>query len=312
MQRPAAEPDPGEEADERRDGRGLQHHGVSAGLEVAGRPRGDRLVRGPPPDRRRVDARRRRPRTPRRTRCRRRRRSRPWSPRPARTAPSRTGPRVRDGDLARERLERAGGREPLGALRRRARRRPPPARRAWSTPWPRRTGRCSGDGRGRREAGEQRVGRRRRSAISSALSAARRAPSGEKSFVPATPIRPSATTRTRMPGVLPVRALVDRARREPREPAPFVHEQDLDAVGARQLERGLRDAPDLVGPDEPRHQPRHPDSGRCGTARATAPWPTRATWPGWPLPQFGVPHSVQSSRPPTASHEPQNSVVMPV
>ncbi len=37
------------------------------------------------------------------------------------------------------------------------------------------------------------------SAISSALSAARSAPSGEKSFVAVTPMRPSDTTRTRIP-----------------------------------------------------------------------------------------------------------------
>ena len=43
-----------------------------------------------------------------------------------------------------------------------------------------------------------------------------------------------------------------------------------------------------------------------------AAWPTRATCPGWPLPQLGVPYTVHSSRPPTASHDPQNSVVMPV
>ena len=43
-----------------------------------------------------------------------------------------------------------------------------------------------------------------------------------------------------------------------------------------------------------------------------APCPTRPTCPGWPLPQLGVPHTTQSSRPPTASHEPQNSGASPV
>ena len=57
---------------------------------------------------------------------------------------------------------------------------------------------------------------------------------------------------------------------------------------------------------------RAPRPARPGTSRARRRGRRDATWPGWPLPQFGVPHSVQSSRPPTASHEPQNSVVMPV
>jgi hypothetical protein len=33
---------------------------------------------------------------------------------------------------------------------------------------------------------------------------------------------------------------------------------------------------------------------------------------GWPLPQFGVPHSVQSSGPQIASQLDQNSVVIPL
>src|ERR1700683_2820688 len=42
-----------------------------------------------------------------------------------------------------------------------------------------------------------------------------------------------------------------------------------------------------------------------------APWPVPITCCGWPLPQFGVPHSVHSSREQIASSEFQNSVVMP-
>src|SRR5882724_3901863 len=42
-----------------------------------------------------------------------------------------------------------------------------------------------------------------------------------------------------------------------------------------------------------------------------APWPVPITCCGWPLPQFGVPHKVHSSREQTASIEFQNSVVMP-
>ena len=83
------------------------------------------------------------------------------------------------------------------------------------------------------------------------------------------------------PRVLAVGALVDRARGEPREPAPLVHEQDLDAVRARQAQGRLGDAADLVRPDETRHRPapaafipparisRAPRPARSGTARAT-------------------------------------------
>src|SRR6266566_3476676 len=42
-----------------------------------------------------------------------------------------------------------------------------------------------------------------------------------------------------------------------------------------------------------------------------APCPVPITCCGWPLPQFGVPHSVHSSREQIASSEFQNSVVMP-
>src|SRR6266403_1955825 len=42
-----------------------------------------------------------------------------------------------------------------------------------------------------------------------------------------------------------------------------------------------------------------------------APCPVPTTCCGWPLPQFGVPHSVHSSREQIASIEFQNSVVIP-
>src|SRR5579859_2780344 len=42
-----------------------------------------------------------------------------------------------------------------------------------------------------------------------------------------------------------------------------------------------------------------------------APCPVPITCWGWPLPQFGVPHNVHSSREQIASSEFQNSVVMP-
>ena len=43
-----------------------------------------------------------------------------------------------------------------------------------------------------------------------------------------------------------------------------------------------------------------------------APWPVPIVCIGWPLPQFGVPHKTHSSAPQIASHEFQNSVVMPL
>src|ERR1700733_6642362 len=42
-----------------------------------------------------------------------------------------------------------------------------------------------------------------------------------------------------------------------------------------------------------------------------APCPVPITCCGWPLPQFGVPHNVHSSREQIASNEFQNSVVIP-
>src|SRR6266853_3592009 len=43
-----------------------------------------------------------------------------------------------------------------------------------------------------------------------------------------------------------------------------------------------------------------------------APWPVPMVCMGWPLPQFGVPHSVQASREQIASQLFQNSVVIPL
>ncbi len=43
-----------------------------------------------------------------------------------------------------------------------------------------------------------------------------------------------------------------------------------------------------------------------------APWPVPIVCIGCPLPQFGVPHKTHSSAPQIASHEFQNSVVMPL
>ena len=43
-----------------------------------------------------------------------------------------------------------------------------------------------------------------------------------------------------------------------------------------------------------------------------APWPVWATCSGWPLPQLGVPQTIQWSALQTASQEPQNWGVMPV
>ncbi len=43
-----------------------------------------------------------------------------------------------------------------------------------------------------------------------------------------------------------------------------------------------------------------------------APCPVPMVCIGWPFPQFGVPHSVQCSRSQIASHEFQNSVVIPL
>ncbi len=148
-------------------------------------------------------------------------------------------------------------------------------------------------------------------AISRALSAARRAPSGEKSFVAATPDRPGRDHPDAEPRVLAPRALMDRARGEAGEPSPLVQEEHLDPVRAGDLQRRVRDAPDLVGADDAGHQPRTPTCTPRNLA-GDAPCPTRAVCPGCPFPQLGVPHRVQSSRPPTASHERQNSVVIPV
>ena len=111
-------------------------------------------------------------------------------------------------------------------------------------------------------------------------------------------------------GVFARRALVDLALGEPRQRAPLVHEQDLDIVDPTQCQGGIGDPPEPVGPHQARHQrtPTWTLRNRAGDA----PCPTRPTCPGWPLPQFGVPQTTQSSAPPTASHAPQNSGASPV
>src|ERR1700693_1963563 len=80
-----------------------------------------------------------------------------------------------------------------------------------------------------------------------------------------------------------------------------------------------------LGPAPP-PQNRHPASKRGQSPRlyeyaeptrifrnraGLAPCPVPTTCCGWPLPQFGVPHSVHSSREQIASIEFQNSVVIP-
>ena len=181
---------------------------------------------------------------------------------------------------------------------------------------------CSGVGAGGASPGNSGSGATT-VAISSALSAARRAPSREKSFDAATPMRPSETTRTRIPvssrwvlwwieleanRVSPPHSCMNRTS------TPSARGRLRAASATRRTSSGpMRPVivpPRRLHPARP-HQPRTP-SCTFRNLEGDAPWPTRATWPGWPLPQFGVPHSVQSSRPPTASHEPQNSVVMPV
>ena len=80
---------------------------------------------------------------------------------------------------------------------------------------------------------------------------------------------------------------MDGRVREPREPAPLVHHQDLDAVGVGQIQCGVEYLPNVVGTDGRRHHrtPTWTPRKRAGDAAC----PTRAAWPGWPFPQFGVP-----------------------
>ena len=181
--------------------------------------------------------------------------------------------RVRDGDLARERLVGAGGREPLGA-----------SRDELGDGLGAFGGRGLGRGlverlglggrRGRREPREQRVGRDHGRHLERALGRPQRA-LGREVVRGRDADAPLGHDANADPGVLAVRALVDRARGEPREPAPLVHEQDLDTVRARQVQGRVRDAADLVGPDETRHRlsarahiSRAPRAARPGTSRA--------------------------------------------
>ena len=95
--------------------------------------------------------------------------------------------------------------------------------------------------------------------------------------------RPS-TTRTRKPGVLARDALVDLAVREPREPAPLVHEQDLDVVGARHRQRPVGDPAELVGPEHAGGLA-HPRTPTCTLRKRAgdAPWPDASDLPGLAL-----------------------------
>ena len=139
VQRPPAEPDPRQEPDERRDRRRLQDDRVAAGVDVARRSRGDRLVRGPLADGRGVELvpsgrEHLREAAPAVRAGHDRRHGGLRRRRPAELALG-----VGDRDLARERLVRAGGREALRALRDELRDGLGAFGRAWSRPSPRRT-----------------------------------------------------------------------------------------------------------------------------------------------------------------------------
>ena len=87
------------------------------------------------------------------------------------------------------------------------------------------------------------------------------------------------------------------------------------AAGATRRGKGRLD--DSVSWFEPRGVVAHrPPSVRAlstftfRTSADGAPWLTGATWPGWPFPQLNAPQSRYVERPPTASIEPQKSVVV--
>ena len=111
------------------------------------------------------------------------------------------------------------------------------------------------------------------------------------------------------PEVLAPGRLVDAAGGEPGQPAGLPVDQRLDVVGAPGPEGGLGHLQQPLGPER-RHRSTPPTWTLWNRAGA-APWPTRAFWKGWPLPQLGTPHTTQASGPQTASSEPQNSVVRP-
>src|SRR5208282_4235731 len=82
------------------------------------------------------------------------------------------------------------------------------------------------------------------------------------------------------------------------------------------VETRLAASPSTPSPRIPRRgKPRlyeYADPTRIFRNRAgLAPCPVPTTCCGWPLPQFGVPHSAHSSREQIASIEFQNSVVIP-
>ena len=300
---------------ERRNRRRLEHDGIPPRLDVPRRLRVDGLARGAFADRDRVDVRRRglehlgEP---------------AWPPSPPLTTvlidaivegDQQNCLGVGDRHLARDRLERSRGMgAPPGTARRgrRPRRRGP---RGSPRPWPRRTDRprtsaCRASP-GNKASGATTF------AISSAWSAARRAPL-DREVVRRRDADPVLLDHADAhAGVLAVGALVDRARGEPREPAPLVHEQNFDAVGVRQAERGVRDAARLVGSDHPgisgapgTSSP-SPRAARSGTApatrRARRARPARAG----PCRQFGVPQTVPLLPAADPRHDPQNSVVIP-
>ena len=99
--------------------------------------------------------------------------------------------------------------------------------------------------------------------------------------------------------------LMLRRRREASEAGALRVHEDVSPVGGggRVLERDARDV-DRVQARTPTWTPRK----RAGQV----PWETCAAWPGCPLPQFVKPCRRHSSRPATASIEPQNCGVMPV
>ena len=190
-----------------------------------------------------------------------------------------------------------------------------PARRASRGRWPRPNGRRPGaSARGARPGQSGSAGGR--AAASRTPSIAR--PSDSSSAGPSTEVdafRPSSATRMQDVVDLGGDVLVDEAGREAgqgrlspggRSPRP---RRRAPARG-----RGRRCGPPAraqrcaVGRALGRRHRRHPRTPtRIPRKRAgTAGWPV---WPiccGWPLPQFGVPQNVHSSRPPSMSSAPQN------
>ncbi len=106
------------------------------------------------------------------------------------------------------------------------------------------------------------------------------------------------------PGVL-----MDARGGEACEAAGGMERENGDTVGA-DVQRSPRRIGQAVTADLTGAQPRTPTFTFRNRAGAV-PCATRAVWPGWPLPQFGVPQTAHSSRLPTASHDDQKSTVFP-